>query len=168
MELPLPLHLSIHFVLAVLAGYLVGRHFKKIWLGIIGGVIGGFFIDLDHVLEYFLVFGPHFNFIYFAAGRQFLVSNKIHLWFHAWEYVPIVLAAAWLFWRQRKIAVATFLCALALGGFVHLVTDCVVNEFPPQNYSLIYRWSKDFSAPRLLSPEQYQRNLEHKQWLNES
>lgn len=159
MELSLPLHLSIHFVLAILVGYAVGRHFKKIRLGIIAGVLGGFFIDFDHVLEYFLVFGPHFNLWMFFNGRQFLASDRIRLWFHAWEYAPIILLAAWLFWRKNKISVATFLFALALGGFVHLMTDCVLNLYPPRNYSIIYRASQNFSTRQLLSPEQYREYL---------
>jgi hypothetical protein len=162
MILPLPLHLLLHFSLAVLVGFYVGRHFKKIWLGIVAGILGGFLIDLDHVLEYFLVFGLRFNFNYFITGREFLISDKMHVWFHAWEYVPLLLLAAWLFWRKKKIAVATFLCALALGGLVHLTTDCLINRFPPQNYSLIYRWQHNFSAEILLSPEQYQKNLDEK------
>lgn len=168
MQLFLPLHIFIHFALAVLVGYFVGWHFKKIWLGIIAGILGGFLIDLDHILEYFLVFGPSFNLQYFIFGRQFLVSDQIHIWFHAWEYVPVVLLVAWLFRRKNKIGVTAFLFAFALGIAVHLVTDCVVNLYPPQNYSLIYRWSQDFSAPQLMSSEQYQRNLEQKQWLRSS
>lgn len=162
MIFPLPVHLLIHFSLAVLAGYLVGRYFNKIWLGVIAGVLGGFLIDLDHILEYFLVFGLHFNFTYFITGREFLVSDQMHVWFHAWEYAPLLLLAAWLFWRNKKIAVAAFLGGLALGGLVHLTTDSLINLFPPQNYSLIYRWQQNFSAEKLLSPEQYQKNLEEK------
>lgn len=165
MDLPLPLHLSIHFLLAVLAGYFVGRHFKKISLGVTAGVLGGFFIDLDHILEYLLVFGTHFNLLYFFQGRQFLTSDKIHIFFHAWEYIPVIALAGWLFWKKKKIAAATFLLALATGVTVHLITDCIVNKYPPRNYSIIYRWHNDFSAKKLLSPEQYQKDEEHKFWL---
>lgn len=151
--LSLPVHLFIHFILAVLVGYLVGRRCQRVEIGIIAGILGGFFIDLDHILEYFLVFGPHFNLTYFLEGRQFLASDKIHLWFHAWEYIPFFLILAWL-WRDRKAA-ATFLLALALSGFIHLVSDCLINQYSPRNYSLFYRAQNDFAAPRLLSPEQY-------------
>ncbi|MFA5155034.1 MAG: hypothetical protein WC453_01225 [Patescibacteria group bacterium] len=151
--LPLPIHLSIHFILAVLVGYLAGKRFNQVKWGIIGGVLGGFFIDLDHVLEYLLVFGPHFNPIYFLEGRQFLTSDQIHIWFHAWEYVPLILLAAWLL-RLKKV-VAAFLVALTLGGLIHMFSDALINEYPLRNYSLIYRYEQGFSAKKLLNPSQY-------------
>ncbi len=152
MHISLALHISIHFVMAALTGLAVGYYFKKPWLGLIGGIVGGFLIDLDHVLEYFFVFGPHFNFSYFMQGRQFLVSNRILLIFHAWEYAIIALAAAWLLRRRRNIYV--FLLALTFGGIVHLTSDCVLNEYPWRNYSLVYRAFQGFSASTLLTPEQ--------------
>ncbi len=161
--IPLPLHLFIHFSLAALIGYLVGRRFNRICLGIAFGIIGGFFIDLDHVLEYFLVYGFHFDLIYFLEGRQFLSSDKIHIWFHAWEYLPVLLLLSW-FWRRQK-AVLVILLALTAGAFVHLVSDCLINQYPPRNYSLIYRYMHDFSAQELLSPEQYQKYIRDRQYF---
>lgn len=158
--MPLALHLSFHLALAVLAGLLIGHYFKKPWLGIMAGILGGFFIDLDHVLEYFLVFGPHFNLWMFFNGRQFLASSQIHLWFHAWEYIPVLLAAAYFF--RRKTVILCFILALTFGGFLHLISDCLMNQYPPRNYSLIYRWSRDFSTQRLLDPGQYQEYLHYK------
>ena len=166
MKIPLSLHLFIHFALAALVGYLVGWYFGVIWLGLIAGILGGFFIDLDHVLEYFIVFGLRFNLKHFLEGRQFLSSDKMYIWFHAWEYVPVFLAAVWLFWHYQVFNVAIFLLALTIGAFVHLVSDCFINHFPARNYSLINRWRHGFYAPRLLRPEQYQHNLEQKKRLN--
>jgi riboflavin transporter FmnP len=161
--MPLPLHLAIHFFLAVLSGYLVGRRFNKIEIGIIAGILGGFFIDFDHILEYFLFFGPHFNLVYFLQGREFLLTDKIYIWFHAWEYIPILLFVAWL-WRSKK-TVATFILALTLAGAVHLVTDSFINEYQFRNYSLIYRQRIGFSASRLLNPAQYEKYRESRREL---
>jgi len=161
LPIPLPLHLLIHFTLAVLAGYLVGRRLGKTELGIIAGILGGFFIDRDHILEYFLVYGPHFNLVYFLEGRQFLLSDKIRIWFHAWEYIPVLLIVAY-FWRRQK-AVYVFILALTLGGLIHLMTDCLINQYPPQNYSLLYRSRHNFSAQELLSPEQYYKYQKDRQ-----
>lgn len=163
MFIPLPIHLFIHFILAGLVGYSVGFRFNKVWLGIVAGLGGGFFIDFDHILEYFLVYGPHFNLIYFFQGRQFLSSDQIHIWFHAWEYALFLLVVAW-FCRQKKV-VYVFLLALIWGGLIHLVTDCLINHYPPQNYSLIYRYEKNFSASEILSPTQYQNYIEDRQSL---
>ena len=88
--MPLYIHLSIHFILAVLVGYYFGWRFKQVWLGIIIGIMGGFLIDFDHVLEYFLYYGWHFNMQYFIESRQFLLTDKIRIYFHAWEYFPLL------------------------------------------------------------------------------
>lgn len=164
MHISLALHILIHFILAALAGLLVGHYFNKVKLGIIAGVLGGFLIDLDHVLEYFFTFGLHFNLNYFLTGRGFLISNKIFLVFHAWEYIPILLIIAWLLRRRKNVCV--FLLALTLGAIVHMTSDCFLNNYPPRNYSLIYRAAKDFDASLLLSPSQQEWNMELKRELS--
>lgn len=161
--MPLYLHLSIHFGLALLAGYLVGRHFKKNVLGLIAGLLGGFLIDLDHVLEYLLVFNWHFNLGYFLEGREFLAADKIYVWFHAWEYVPLLVLLAIVFKKYK--ALETFLFALALAASVHLLSDSAINQYPLEYYSLIHRQEVNFSAEKLLSPEEYAKNQELKKAL---
>jgi hypothetical protein len=154
MELPLPLHLLLHFSLAILIGYLLGRHFKKVGLGVLFGFLGGFLIDLDHVLEYFFVYGPHFNLIYFLEGRQFMISDKIRLVFHAWEYLPLLLLLALIFKKYQTVRVA--IITLALAASVHLLTDSFLNRYPVQYYALSYRHENNFEAKKLLSPAQYE------------
>lgn len=158
--MPLPVHLFIHFSLAVLSGLVVGRYFHKVWLGVAVGILGGFLIDVDHIIEYLLVFGPHFNLGYFFSGRQFLISDKIRIIFHAWEWVAIVLFLAYLMRGKRLIKI--ILITLALGMLVHLVSDCVINRYPLKFYSIIYRHGQGYEAARLLSPAQWAENLEMK------
>lgn len=159
----LTLHLFIHFILAVLTGYICGRVFKDIYLGLLAGLLAGFFIDLDHVLEYFLVFGPNFNLQYFLESRQFLLSDKIRLYFHAWELIPIFLAGAWFFRRRRKIKV--FLIIFVLAGTVHLISDVIINNYTFKYYSLVYRYQQGYNAEKLLSPAAYELNQKYKQKL---
>lgn len=161
--MPLYIHLAIHFLLAVLVGYLCGRVFKQVRLGIIVGIIGGFLIDLDHVLEYFLIFGTTFNLEYFLESRQFLISEKIRLYFHAWEYVPIFLLLVWFFRAKQKLQL--IFVTLAFSSSVHLISDVLINNYYFRYYSIVYRYERDFSSSQLLSEEQYQRNLEYKKEL---
>ncbi|MFA6514349.1 MAG: hypothetical protein WCT50_03640 [Patescibacteria group bacterium] len=161
--MPLYIHLIIHFILAVLVGFYFGRRFKHVWLGIIMGITGGFLIDMDHVLEYFLVYGFQFNAQYFIESRQFLTTDKIRIFFHAWEYFPILLFLGWIF-REKKVLKIIFL-TLAFAGAVHLVTDVFINHYQFKYYSIYYRYSHSFSAPRLLSPTDYQINQEYKMRL---
>jgi hypothetical protein len=161
--MPLALHLFIHFSLAALIGYYFGWRFKRPVLGIVFGILGGFLIDLDHVLEYFLFYGLHFNFTYFVESRQYLLTDKVKIFFHAWEYFPLLLLIAWLF-RRKKVLKMIFL-TLAFAGLVHLIGDVLINGYSLKYYSIAYRALHHFSAPELLSPADYQLNLEYKQKL---
>lgn len=161
--MPLSLHLFIHFSLAVMSGYLPGRYFGLPLLGLLAGLLGGFLIDLDHVLEYFFVFGLNFNFDRFFSGWQFLKSDTIYLIFHAWEWVALFLVLAFLFRFRKNIKI--FLLVFALAITVHLISDSLINNYPPRFYTISYRASQDFSAERLLSHEQWQGNLELKKEL---
>lgn len=155
-----PIHIYLHFLIAVLLGYAAGRYFKRPWLCLAVALVGGFLIDLDHLLEYFLVFGSHFNLHYFVQGREFLVSGRIYLLFHAWEWVALLALSAWLMRPKKRLKVILLTLAVALAA--HLLSDCLINHYPPQFYSLGYRATQHFSAEKLLSPKQYQRNLELK------
>ncbi len=161
LNLPLALHISIHFLMAILSGLAFGLIFKKVWLGLIAGILGGFLIDLDHILEYFFVFGLNFNLRDFLNGLQFLTSDKIWVIFHAYEYFPILIFFAYLF--RKKKALSFFLITLAFAGFVHLVSDSYINNFPLKHYSLIYRASKNFSALEILSLEHWEQHLSIKE-----
>lgn len=160
MDIPLPLHLSIHFLLAVVSSLLAGYYFKEKIVSFLAGIVAGFFIDLDHALEYLLVFKGHFNFQYFFEGRQFLTSEQLHLWFHAWELVPVLFIIAWLFRRQRVVKIIAI--TMAFAGAVHLATDVVINQVSPKFYLLGYRASRDFQMKNLMTPGVYQENLELK------
>lgn len=153
--MPLYIHLSIHFILAVLTGYAVGKYYRQPKIGLLAGIAGGFLIDLDHVLEYFIVFGWQFNLANFLMGYQFLDSGLIRLWFHAWEYIPIFIILAWFF--RRNLVAKTIILTLVWSGSVHLVSDVFINNYPVRNYSWLYRYHQDFQAKNLLSEAQYQK-----------
>lgn len=155
--MPLGIHLGIHFIMAVLSGYLIGSYFNNKRLGIIFGILGGFLIDLDHVLEYFLVFGPSFNLQYFFESRQFLTSDMVRLYFHAWEYLPLLLILAAIFRKYEKVKIA--LITLAFAGTIHLVSDVLINDSYFKYYSIYYRASYNFSAKDLIPEEQYEQNM---------
>lgn len=156
MDIPLFWHLFIHFFFAILSGYLAGYYFKNIPLGIMFGFMGGFLIDLDHVLEYLLVFNGQFNLQHFFDGRQFLFSEQLHLWFHAWEHALVLLLIAYFFRRNKTVKIIVM--TLAFAGTIHLISDCIINRVPPQFYSLSYRASRGFAMKNLMTPEVYQIN----------
>jgi len=163
MDISLTIHLGIHFLLAVLSGYLIGKYFDTKILGILSGIIGGFLIDLDHVLEYLIVFRGHFNFQYFFEGRQFLLSEKLHLYFHAWELIPVFLLIAY-FYRNNKL-IKIIAIAIAFSGAVHLTSDVAINRVPLKFYSFIYRASNGFEMKNLMTPAIYKVNQDLKKEL---
>ncbi len=163
LNLPLWFHLSIHFSVAILSGYFLGKYFKRIRLGLIAGILGGFLIDLDHVLEYFFTFGLRFNLHNFLNGYQFLASDKIYLVFHAYEFIILLSILAFLF--RKKYNIKVFIIILMISGVIHLLSDTVINNYPLKNYTITYRAINNFSAPQLLNSEQIQKNIEFKKQL---
>lgn len=154
------LHLLTHFLSGVLAGFIIWQIFKSHpFVSFFAGIIGGFFIDLDHWIDYFITFGFKINLDYFWRGYQFLRSGKIFIFFHGWEYVVVLCFLAWIF-KNRKMRV--FFLALALGMFFHLSFDTYINEMPVRGYSIIYRAASDFKIENIASSEKYQRHLKYR------
>ena len=123
------------------------------------GFIGGFLIDLDHFIDYYLAFGWHWDWQYFKQGHEFLKTSKIHVLFHGWEYVIILMLSLFLF--KHKYA-RTAILALALGIFFHLATDVVVDDMSVKAYSLNYRIKNNFESAKILKPANYEKHLKKK------
>jgi membrane-bound metal-dependent hydrolase YbcI (DUF457 family) len=159
--MPLPLHLSIHIFLSLLAGFLVWRIWRKPWASFISALIAGVAVDFDHFIDYFLAFGLNFKPHYFLNGYQFLKSDKIYIIFHAWEYVIIFIVLAIIF--RNKLAKA-ILFSLALGLFFHLSADSILNEgMKPQAYFLVYRTENNFDTGKLVTADHWQKQKQQKE-----
>lgn len=162
MNLSLPIHLSIHIFFGFLAGLIVWLIWRKPRAAFFSGFVGGFLIDLDHFIDYYLAFGLKWNWQYFKWGYEFLKSGKIYVLFHAWEYVIILVLLLFLFKNRHA---RTIILALALGIFFHLVTDVVLDDMPVRSYSLNYRIKNDFAISKIVKEEVYARHLKRKMWV---
>lgn len=147
------LHLSIHLTLGVVAGAIAYLATKRFWASMISGTLAGTLIDLDHFIEYFLAFGQSFNWTHFIKGFEYLESSKMRVVFHAWEYVIILLAAYFLL--KNKVIRAVIL-GIALGLFLHMSADSLINSIPAKSYSIIYRISNDFEMEKMVTPEHWE------------
>lgn len=156
MNLSLPVHLSIHIFFSLCAGLIVWRIWKKPLVAFAGGILGGFLIDLDHFIDYFLAFGFDWSWFYFKNAFQVLKSGKIYVLFHGWEFVMILLLLVFLF--RNKYAKTIFL-SLALGLFFHLWADVVIDDVTPKAYFLTYRIKHNFNNKAISSPENYEKYL---------
>ncbi|MFZ5982157.1 MAG: hypothetical protein ACOYS2_01110 [Patescibacteria group bacterium] len=156
------LHLSIHLFFALLAGLIVWLFFRRnLFLALMGGLLGGFMVDFDHFIDYFLAFSWNFQLDWFVKGYEFLKLDQIHLFFHAWEYV-IILIALGIFLASKKAKV--FFFSLALGLFFHLSGDVIMNEgLQIRSYSMIYKIKSGFQIEKLVTPEHYQEDQKRRQ-----
>jgi hypothetical protein len=129
----------------------------------IGIVIGGFLIDVDHVVDYVLVdrqrnLRPSAFLRYYLEGRP----RRVVLALHSYELFAILIALAW--WLHSSL-----LWGYALGGLMHLAFDIRFNgELLPDNvlafYSFGYRAAQRFRGaalhggrPRAAAPESFWR-----------
>ncbi len=145
--MPLFIHLLIHASLALLVGWLAGLYFGRPALMILVALLTGFFIDLDHLLEY-LFFFQAFNLNDFLNSQHLLESGQAFLYFHGWEFVFLLFVLALIFYRRQLIKAILITAALSL--FVHLVSDCFINQLPPRFYSIIYRAKHNFLIEKML------------------
>ncbi|HPN96160.1 MAG TPA: hypothetical protein PLK35_00175 [Candidatus Moranbacteria bacterium] len=152
-------HLLIHILFGLLAGFIVWRIWKKIILSFFSALLSGVAVDFDHLIDYFLVFGADFRLDYFINGYSFLKSDKIYVLFHGWEYVIIGAALALIL--ENKTAKTIFL-ALSLGLFFHLSADVFIDNLPVKSYSLLYRAKNNFDSQKLLYPDHWQKHLRQK------
>lgn len=152
-------HLLIHFSLSLIAGIIVWMIWRKPIEAFLAALCGGFLIDIDHLIDYFLAFGLDFRLDYFFEGYQFLKSDKIFVLFHAWEY-GIILGVSILFFKNVRIK--SVILGLALGLSIHLLSDSLFNELPLKSYSISYRIANGFSIENLVTEEHYQIHKEQK------
>lgn len=149
----------LHVVLSIFAGCIVSRLWRLPAFSYSAAILSGVFVDLDHLIDYFIAFGMNFRLDWFISGRHFIKDDKSYVFFHGWEYV-VILAAAVFFLRSKT---AKSICmALSLGLFFHLLFDTAVYNFSPEYYSVFYRASKGFDVERLVDSEHYKYHMEKK------
>lgn len=151
-------HLFLHVLTALIVGYVVWRFWRLPLLSFGAAFFGAVLIDLDHLIDYFLAFGFHFDIFSFIHGGQFAENDRIYVLFHGWEYVILLLVAAWLVKSTAKLRVA-FL-ALALGILFHLLIDVNVNDgMTVKSYSVVYRAAERYEMGKIVTPEHYREHL---------
>jgi hypothetical protein len=120
---------------------------------------GGFFIDIDHLFDYFLSFGRKFKLGYFLKGYQFLKSDKIYVILHSCELSLIIVLLA--------ISLNNYLLFIAaVSHFCHLIADLWINHLPCQFYLLINRLKNHFNLKPLVSNKHFQKHQKLKQIIN--
>lgn len=156
-----------HLILSLLVALILWKKLHK-HLGVfIASLLGGVFIDLDHLIDYFLAFGIKFNLTYFLKGYQFLKTDKIYVLLHSWELVIflfLALPAVAILFRQAKegLFIRILILAFSLSLFLHLIVDVQTNSMKAQSYFLLYRMSNNFELQTMVTTDHYQKHLQLK------
>ena len=150
-------HELLHLIFSFSIGFFVWRLYKKPVFSFFAALIGGFFVDVDHFVDYFIAFGTRFNLYYFLEGYHFLKSDKVYVPLHAWEWVIVLFFIAFLIKKRLRLNISlkklilTILLASALGLFSHLLIDLKLNNMTFADYSILFRLKNDFSLQKLIS-----------------
>jgi len=142
--MPLWIHEILHFSLfAVAYGLLsiIYKPFKDVRHFIIG-FFSAVLIDLDHVVDYFIFNGfSRFNLFEFLSCKFYEESGRAFVIFHGWEYLIILLFVGVV---TKKSKIKSVIFAFALGMFVHLTFDTIVNGLPDYFYFVSSRALQGF------------------------
>jgi len=129
----------IHFILSILVGVIITWLYGNFW-AILVALISGFFIDSDHLIDYFIYTKmQRFDLAEFRSAKYFGQMGKVYVFAHGFEYA-IILAVlgfflphlSWLFY------------SLALSNFLHLLYDTIANKPIWPTYFLTFRIAKNF------------------------
>lgn len=131
----LVLHLIISFFVFVLI-YIFFKSWKLAALGFLSGIL----IDLDHLIDYFLVYRTNFKPEKFFNGYQFIESKKSYVFLHGWEWIIVMLLIGFFAGSIRPAI------AIGIGMFGHLAVDQILSfKNEPLFYFLTYRFIKKFN-----------------------
>ncbi|KKP29986.1 MAG: hypothetical protein UR15_C0007G0002 [Parcubacteria group bacterium GW2011_GWA2_31_28] len=155
------LHELTHLTLSLFVGLIIWKISGSVYV-ISAALMGGFFIDLDHLLDYFLAFGTKFNLTYFLKGYSFLKTDKIYVIFHSWELIIFLFFTILFF--INFITLRALLFSFSLSLFLHLSVDVFTNNMKAQSYFLLYRLFNKFELKTLVTTDHYQKHIERKKF----
>jgi len=134
---------SSHVAASGIIGVFVWLHFKSFDYAIVS-FVAGTFIDLDHVIDYYLnhSFTLKVRKIYNACLKMNL--KKVYLLLHSYEIVIL------LWYLIYAMPLGNFWKAVAIGLTQHLIFDQITNPLNTYGYFLTYRIMKGFKKELLL------------------
>jgi len=94
-----------------------------------------YFIDSDHLVDYWLFWGFGFDAMRFFGLDFFKMGATFILPFHAWEWVIIMSVFVY---RKGRLKWKSVLASIMLAVFAHLLWD-IHNFWSVEFYSIFYR-----------------------------
>lgn len=141
------LDITAHIIFSTLAGLLVWKNYyprdsSKLKIALFLAFISGVLIDVDHLVDYYLAFGSHFDYNFFMSASMFTVSGKNYVPFHAFEYaIPLL----YFFYRTEKKQTKMILLTLLVSMLFHLGVD-IGFGVPPRAYFITHRILNHFNT----------------------
>lgn len=111
---------------------------SRSWPATAASFLAGFLPDVDHVFEYLREFGFNTDVRRFFRASYEREYVKVYLWFHAWEWLPVLALAAW--WSGWN----AWLAGALVGWVQHMLADQASNTPHAWSYFLIGRWRHGF------------------------
>lgn len=138
----------IHFLLAFAGSVLVYSLFKDISLSIVC-FASAILSDLDHIFEFWFARGINLNPIDFwkaslSKKNYFDETGKVHIFFHAWEYIIIALILGAIL-NGLPLAIS-----FSIGYGLHLLWDQMNFGKNPFSYSILFRIKQKFDLHKIV------------------
>ena len=148
-------HELVHLLLSLGAGAIVFSFYRR-WQVLAIALISGFFVDSDHLFDYFLYKRAFdFDLTEFFKGEFFDLAGKVYVPFHAFEYAFIAIGLGLVFLKTRKSItekkkLAAFLMlAFGISLIFHLVFDTLTYKPKLPTYFILYRIYQQFDHDKL-------------------
>jgi len=126
--------LAIHFTVAAVFSLVIFQ-LSRSWYYLIIFLLGAVFVDLDHLIDYYICYKSGFNLKNFL-NCNFVNSGKVYVLLHSWE-INLICFVLGLWYHSGTLLV------LALGLCLHLAADNLQRR-DPLFYLLIYRIYRRF------------------------
>lgn len=137
----LSLDLFLHFSLTFILSWWIYAKTASLFY-IFMFALGGIFIDLDHLVDYFLFYKDIFSIKNFFKGSCLKESGKIYLFLHSWEIVIVLLIASLILKSGGLFIFSSGLC-------LHLSVDNLLRR-KPLLYFLSHRFARKFDLKTIL------------------
>lgn len=128
--------ISIHCLIAAALALLI--YLKSADMGyVLIFLLGSVFIDLDHLVDYFICFKNGFSIRSFLCNEH-VKSGRIYIIFHSWELIFVIFILGLIFKSAGSIL-------LSVAMAVHIISDSVMHRRIAA-YFLAFRMAKRFDA----------------------
>lgn len=137
-----------HFLFSLIVGIFIGYIFNN-WWAIPLALVGGFFVDADHLIDY-LIYEKfrRFDIRNFFTGEYFDRSGKVYVFTHGFEFAIILIILGGIYPQLGWV-----FYSLGFANLLHLVYDTVYNRPIWPTYFFLFRLAKNFDHKTFKFPK---------------